>query len=77
MLQRSIAHEISRRLKSPWTPPYCKSKGIAWERITPKMAKRGIVRCHLKYNNLMQFQQQQVKNLTIFNIYFQYFFNVG
>ena len=47
------------------------------ERITPKMAKRGIVRCHLENNNLMQFQQQQVKNLTVFNIYFQYFFNVG
>ncbi len=41
MLQRSIAHEITRRLKSPWTPPYCKTKGIAW-RSSPAQWQREV-----------------------------------
>jgi len=30
MLRRRIALELSRSLVSPWTPPFCKTKRVAW-----------------------------------------------
>ena len=30
MLRRRIGLELSRSLVSPWTPPFCKTKRVAW-----------------------------------------------
>lgn len=30
LLTRSIGDELSTRLRTPWTPPYCKNDSIRW-----------------------------------------------
>ena len=30
MLGRTVAAQLSMCLSSPWTPPFCKSKGTSW-----------------------------------------------
>lgn len=36
LLQRAISAEIARRITHPWTPNYCKNKGICWRGTPPK-----------------------------------------
>ncbi|XP_077984420.1 coiled-coil domain-containing protein 22 homolog [Glandiceps talaboti] len=44
LLHRSIASEISKQLKSTWTPRYCKSQGVCWRGVKPKQWHReGVV----------------------------------
>ena len=30
MLRRNIVQGLSRSLASPWTPPFCKTRSVAW-----------------------------------------------
>ncbi|XP_002740143.3 coiled-coil domain-containing protein 22 homolog, partial [Saccoglossus kowalevskii] len=40
LMQRAIATEISRQLKTTWSAPYCKAKGICWRGTKPKLWHR-------------------------------------
>ncbi|KAK2178693.1 hypothetical protein NP493_533g00004 [Ridgeia piscesae] len=41
LLRRRIAAEVARRLRSPWTPHYCKVKDICWRGQPPQWQREG------------------------------------
>jgi len=47
LLRRRIAAEVARRLRSPWTPHYCKVKDICWRGQPPQWQREVLISIYI------------------------------